>query len=45
MQKKPSTPDDGEELVHADDRIIGKAIRWSLIALVVLASPLPPRRR
>ena len=37
MQNNPPTPDDGEELVHTDDRIIGKAIRWSLVALVILA--------
>src|SRR5204863_511797 len=26
-----------EELVHHDDAVIGRAIRWSLIALVLLA--------
>ena len=38
MQKNPPTPDDGDELVHTDDRIIGKAIRWSLVALVMAAA-------
>src|SRR5216683_1004570 len=30
-------PDEGEELVHGDDRIIGKAVRGSLVALVIIA--------
>src|SRR5882672_10897883 len=30
-------PGEGEELVHSDDRIIGKAIRGSLLALVIIA--------
>ena len=34
----PPNPDDHEELVHTDDRIIGKAIRWSLVALLVLGA-------
>ncbi len=34
----PPNPDDHDELVHTDDRIIGKAIRWSLIALLILAA-------
>src|SRR5439155_6386391 len=29
-------PEDQEELVHADDAIIGKAVRWSLVALVII---------
>jgi hypothetical protein len=37
MSNTPSPrPDDSEELVHADDRIIGKASRWSLVAVVVI---------
>ncbi len=36
--KNSPTPDDSEELVHTDDRIIGKAIRWSLVALVIIAA-------
>src|SRR6266404_2341395 len=28
---------EGEELVHSDDRIIGKAVRGSLVALVIIA--------
>jgi hypothetical protein len=32
----PPRPDAGEELVHADDKIIGKAIRWSAVALVFI---------
>ena len=38
MQNNPPTPDDSEELVHTDDRIIGKAIRWSLLVLVIVAA-------
>src|SRR5437899_406466 len=30
----PPKPEQEEELVHADDTIIGKAVRWSLLALV-----------
>jgi hypothetical protein len=30
----PTPPDENEELVHADDEIIGRALRWSLISLV-----------
>ena len=38
MNKNPTnSPEDQEELVRADDAIIGKASRWSLIALVVVA--------
>src|SRR5258706_632728 len=38
MNKPPApAPEQGEELVHTDDRIIGKAIRGSLAALVVIA--------
>ena len=33
----PPTPDDGDELAHTDDHIIGKAFRWSFIALAVIA--------
>ena len=37
MSDKPaSAPDPEDELVHADDKIIGKAIRWSLVALAFL---------
>ena len=37
MNKNPTTPpEDQEELVHADDTIIGKAVRWSLVALVTI---------
>src|SRR5947208_2643540 len=32
----PTPPEDQDELVHADDTIIGKATRWSLVALVGL---------
>lgn len=37
MQKNSPPPDDNEELVHYDDRIIGKAIRWSLVSLLIAA--------
>src|SRR4051812_35708340 len=38
MNKPPvSAPEQGEELVHTDDRIIGKAIRGSLAALLIIA--------
>jgi hypothetical protein len=33
----PTSPETEEELVHADDRIIGKAVRWSLCGLVLVA--------
>src|SRR6476659_8129050 len=33
---KREDPDHPDELVHQDDRIIGRAFRWSLIALVVI---------
>lgn len=32
----PRPPDDNEELVHADDAVIGRAVRHSLIALAVV---------
>jgi len=31
-------PEDHEELVHADDTIIGKAVRWSMLVFVALAA-------
>ena len=34
----PKPDHDDEELVHADDAIIGKAVRSSLLALVVVAT-------
>jgi enediyne biosynthesis protein E4 len=38
MSDQPSPrPDETEELGHADDRIIGKASRWSAAALIVIA--------
>ena len=38
MQKDPPpTPHEGEELAHTDDRIIGKAVRGSLAALIIIA--------
>ena len=33
----PKRPDGEDELVHADDAIIGKAIRWSVALLAALA--------
>jgi len=40
MSHEPSPkPDrDDEELVHADDTIIGKAVRWSLLVLVIVGA-------
>src|SRR6266511_3998934 len=32
----PSQPDDHEELVHADDTIIGRAARWSLVVAAAI---------
>ena len=29
-------PDDTEELVHQDDRVIGRAFRWSAVAVVLI---------
>jgi enediyne biosynthesis protein E4 len=38
MNKTPAPPpDDQEELVYTDDRIISQAFRWSLVAFVCLA--------
>src|SRR2546425_10321711 len=58
MNNPPPPPsDEHEELVHADDTIIGKAVRWSLVvgaavAVVVIGfifivkrKPAPPPRR
>lgn len=37
MNKTPLPPsDDQEEFVHADDAVIGRAVRWSLVALLVI---------
>ena len=37
MNKTPiPPPEDQEELVHADDAVIGRAVRWSLLALVAV---------
>ena len=38
MNNRPPPPDEHEELVHADDRIIGKAVRWSLFAAAAIAA-------
>ncbi len=38
MNKRPTLPpDEPDELVHADDSIIGKAVRWSSLAILALA--------
>ena len=38
MNNRPSPqPDNDEELVHVDDAIIGKAVRWSLVVLLIIA--------
>src|SRR5690242_18458969 len=38
MNTNPTEPpDESEELVHADDAVIGRAVRWSLIALASIA--------
>lgn len=34
--KPPSPPEPDEELVHTDDAIIGRAVRWSLLLLAVI---------
>jgi enediyne biosynthesis protein E4 len=33
----PPTPDDLEETAHLDDTVVGRAFRWSVVALLVLA--------
>ncbi len=39
MRNEPFKPDhDDEELAHADDTIIGKAVRWSLFILVIIGA-------
>jgi hypothetical protein len=38
MKTKPTTPEPEEELAHADDTIIGKAVRGSLLVLVVIGA-------
>jgi hypothetical protein len=35
--RPPPQPDNDEELVHVDDAIIGKAVRWSLVILLIIA--------
>jgi hypothetical protein len=37
MKEGPQKPDDEEELGRTDDAIIGKAVRWSLVALAIIA--------
>ena len=37
MNENPTPPTDNqEELVHADDAVIGRAVRWSVIALLAI---------
>lgn len=38
MNNKPTPPNPDDELAHADDAIIGKAVRWSLCVLLVVAA-------
>jgi hypothetical protein len=39
MNKTPLPPsDDQEELVHADDAVIGRAVRWSVVVLLVIVA-------
>ena len=38
MNNPSPPPDEHEELVHADDRIIGRAVRWSLVVGTVIAA-------
>src|SRR2546422_379222 len=33
----PLSPDEHEELVHTDDTVIGRALRWSLVVAVAIA--------
>src|SRR5438445_1297130 len=37
MNNPPPKPDEHEELVHADDTIIGQAVRWSMVVGIVIA--------
>ncbi len=37
-EKPPLDPHEGEETVHADDAVIGRAFQWSLVALVIIAA-------
>jgi hypothetical protein len=38
MNDQPATPpEEQDELAHVDDTIIGKALRWSLVVLVMIA--------
>src|SRR5262245_53004974 len=55
MNNPPPPSDEHEELAHADDTIIGRAVRWSLVAGTIIAvvaaglifivkrKPAPPR--
>src|SRR6188508_2692848 len=36
MNPVPQKPEDGEEIAHYDDAIIGKAFRWSALVLLLL---------
>ena len=35
--KKPTSPEDPDEVAHLDDAVIGRAFRWSAVAFVVIA--------
>src|SRR5262245_30259480 len=35
MNPVPEKPDEGEEIAHYDDAIIGKAFRWSAVVLLL----------
>ena len=38
MKPDPKNVQPEEEIAHLDDRVVGKAFRWSAVALVVLAA-------
>src|SRR5215468_5829902 len=38
MNPAPERPEEGEEIAHYDDAIIGKAFRWSAVVLLLLVA-------
>ena len=37
---KKAAPDEQEEIAHLDDRVVGRAFKWSAVAVVVLAGAI-----
>ena len=37
-EPNPPRPDPEEEVAHLDDRVVGRAFRWSALAFVLLAA-------